>query len=219
MRSARNSVHSNTLLRRRRTGNRGPQSGFMISIVLLLAAMLLPGQASGTTLGGPRPPSSGMGPVAGPLITGSDYTVAASQFQGEGNDTRETSFPSDLTLPPDKREAIFTSNPTKAPLDFTDLAPRWSAQTPEHTSLLVELRTGPDGRTWDPWQPADLEDIIMAEDPITQTYASMISVGQDPGPRTHRYVQSRVTLRTDKAGVGPVFRELTYTFIDAGVTP
>jgi len=160
-----------------------------------------------------------LAPGGGPLVTGADYTLVGSQFQGESNDTAEKSFTSDLTLPSDKREAVFTSNPTRAPLDFTDLAPRWSAETPEHTSLLVELRTGPDGRAWDPWQPADLEDIIMAEDPITQTYASMISVSQEEGKRTHRYVQSRVTLRTDKAGVSPLFRELTYTFIDAGITP
>lgn len=219
MRASRHSISYIPAHRRRTPGHLGPQFSLIISFALLLAATLLPGKVMGTSISAPQPPGSGLAPVGGPLVTGADYTLAGSQFQGESNDTTEKSFTSDLTLPSDKREAVFTSNPTKAPLDFTDLAPRWSAETPEHTSLLVELRTGPDGRAWDPWQPADLEDIIMAEDSITQTYASMISVSQDQGKRTHRYVQSRVTLRTDKAGVSPLFRELTYTFIDAGITP
>ncbi len=219
MRALRHSVSYIPVHRRRTLGTLGQRFSLIISFALLLAATLLPGEASGTSLSAPQPPGSGLAPVGGPLVTGADYTLSGSQFQGESNDTAEKSFTSDLTLPSDKREAVFTSNPTKAPLDFTDLAPRWWAETPEHTSLFVELRTGPDGRAWDSWQPADLEDIIMAEDPITQTYASMISVGQEEGKRTHRYVQSRVTLRSDKAGVSPVFRELTYTFIDAGITP
>src|SRR5688500_8745035 len=218
MRAGRPTILSSTIHRRRKSGHPGRRASIFLSM-MLIAATILAGDSGGTALGAPRPPANAMATAVGPVVTGADFTLSALHFQGEGSDTKESSFPGDLTLPADKREAVFTSNPTRAPLDFTDLAPRWSAHTPEHTSLLVELRTGADGRSWDPWQPADLEDIIMAEDPITQTYASMISVGQDPGPRTHRYVQSRVTLRSDNAGVSPIFRELTYTFIDAGVTP
>ena len=61
------------------------------------------------------------------------------------------------------------------------------------------------------------EDIISASDSPTETYSSPIQV--DPDVRTHRFVQSRVTLYTGTPGVTPVFHSLSYTFIDAGITP
>src|SRR5205823_2659243 len=78
------------------------------------------------------------------------------------------------------------------------------------------IRTSRDGVAWADWQQLDQEDILSPDDTITQTYASMVSVNQME--RTHRYVQSRVTLHSARAGVTPVFHELTYTFINAGVT-
>lgn len=133
------------------------------------------------------------------------------------SDSKEKSLKGDLTIPQGARQATFTSDPTQAPIDFTDVAPHWWADIPENTSVQVELRTSKDGNAWGEWEAVDAEDIIMPQDSITETYASMVSVGQVE--RTHRYVQSRVTLLTSRANTGPTFHELTYTFIDGGVTP
>jgi hypothetical protein len=153
---------------------------------------------------------------------GSAFIALAVQRSQAGpveddSDTKEHSLKDNLTIPQGAREATFTSDPTKAPLDFTDVAPHWWADVPENTSTLIELRTSKDGNAWTDWQGIDEEDIIMPQDAITETFGSMVSVPQDE--RTHRYVQSRVTLLSARTNVSPVFHELTYTFIDGGVTP
>lgn len=150
------------------------------------------------------------------------YVQMALQRPGESttaddtSDTKEESLKGDLTIPQGARQATFTSDPTQAPIDFTDVAPHWWADVPENTAVQVEMRTSKDGNTWAEWEAVDEEDIIMPQDAITETYASMLSVNQVE--RTHRYVQSRITLVTSRANAGPTFHELTYTFIDGGVT-
>ena len=83
--------------------------------------------------------------------------------------SKEQSLKDGLTIPKGARQAVFTSDPTQAPIDFTDVAPHWSADVPENTSVQVEIRTSKDGNKWADWQPANEEDIIMPEDAITQT--------------------------------------------------
>lgn len=157
-----------------------------------------------------------------PVVRGADVTLKGGAFAGGfGVNSVDTATQQgqarDLKLPPGSRRETFTSGVTEAPFDFTDVAPHWWAEVPQETYALVELRTSRDGQTWTGWEPADLEDIIMPMDAVTQTYASTISVPQTE--RTHRFVQSRVTLSTNNLNRTPVFHELTYTFIDAGVTP
>lgn len=189
-----------------------------IGLWLLLTVLLLP--ASTFAARQPTGQSGGIGPggggAAGPQVTGSDFVMRGPALAGDPGDVKEGSLASDLKLPAGKTEATFTSNVTKAPMDFTDVGPHWWADTPDGTSVLVELRTSKDGTVWGDWQEADLEDILSPEDSPTETFASLISV--DQSVRTNRYIQSRVTLQSAKAGVSPVFHELTYTFINAGVT-
>ncbi|MFL5733680.1 MAG: S-layer homology domain-containing protein [Chloroflexia bacterium] len=151
-----------------------------------------------------------------PVVNGTDFMIAASDFKSDRTEVKESSFKKDLTLPPGSLNATFISDPTRAPQDFTDLGPRWSADEPPNTTVSLELRTGPDGKAWDDWQPLDEEDVLSAADTPTQTYGSMVSVDQKP--RFHRYVQTRVTLHADKPGLTPTFHEITYTFINAGIT-
>lgn len=160
-----------------------------------------------------------------PLVRGADYRLGGGAYKSgySINSTDKNAQPangqglgSDLTLPAGQHRETFTSGVVEAPIDFTDVAPHWWADVPEQTYVLVEVRTSRDGQTWADWEPADLEDIIMPMDAVTQTYASTISVPQ--AERTHRFVQSRVTLSTNYLNRTPVFHELTYTFIDAGVT-
>ncbi|HEX8599303.1 MAG TPA: S-layer homology domain-containing protein [Chloroflexia bacterium] len=156
-------------------------------------------------------------------VHGADYTLRASSFTSgfavnsadKASNTAQGPG-SSLRLPAGSHRETFTSGVTEAPFDFTDVAPHWWAEVPEQTYVLVEVRTSRDGRTWGDWEPADLEDIIMPTDVVTQTYASTIAVPQVE--RTHRFVQSRVTLSTNNLNRTPLFHELTYTFIDAGVT-
>ena len=185
-------------------------------LVLLICIGLLPYQATGALLASTQPPTRGAA-VLMPTVTGMDFTLRGTQFQADSSEAREKGLKEDLTLPAGSREMTFTADPTRAPIDFTDVAPHWWAETPEGTSVDIEIRTSPDNRRWEPWEQVDLEDIIMPTDTITRTYGGMVAVSQKD--RTHRYVQSRVTLRTTRPGVSPVFHELTYTFINAGVTP
>jgi hypothetical protein len=154
-----------------------------------------------------------------PLVHGADFTFAANLFQPEGvkGTARDKSLSGSITIPAGQSDLTLDAEPTRAPVDFTDLAPRWWADTPEGTSVEVLFRTSPDGANWDEWQTADEEDMMSPEDVVTTTYGSLVTVAQTD--RTHLYVQSRLTLRASPTGLSPVFHELTYTFINAGVTP
>lgn len=169
----------------------------------------------------PAQPGGGS-PGEATQVRGADYTVKGGAFQAgfniNSNDkaSQNSAAGGPLRLPQGSRSETFTSGVVEAPFDFTDVAPHWWAELPEQTDVLVEVRTSKDGQIWNQWEPAGLEDIIMPMDALTQTYASTISVPQDE--RTHRFVQSRVTLLTSNLNRTPVFHELTYTFIDAGVT-
>jgi hypothetical protein len=187
-----------------------PRSLIATLFVLLIA--LLPAGAGASPNASPQSAAS---PPAS-VVTGAEYTLASSQFQADNSQIKEQSFKGGLSLPTGARDATFTSGVTRAPINFTDVAARWSASTPDNTSVSVELRTSPDGRAWSPWLAVDEEDIIMPQDTITETYGGLVPVAQ--GDRTNRFVQSRVTLQTIMPGVSPVFRELAYTFINAGVT-
>ncbi|MEO5952924.1 MAG: S-layer homology domain-containing protein, partial [Chloroflexia bacterium] len=112
---------------------------------------------------------------------------------------------------------VFTSEPTHAPIDFSDVAPHWYSDTPNFTTISIELRTSKDGQTWADWQLADPDDIIMETDPYTETFGFPIPV--DQVDRSHRFVQSRITLHSAQPGTSPTFYSLSYTFINAGVTP
>ncbi|MEO8287986.1 MAG: S-layer homology domain-containing protein [Chloroflexota bacterium] len=189
---------------------------FLVSVLILISVALLPSGASGAPAASRQPTGSGTSSSM-PLVTGSNFTMRGTMFQSDGQGTKERSLKDNLTIPAGSMKATFLSDPTRASMDFSDVAPHWWVDQPDNTEVLVELRTGPDGIAWSDWQAADEEDIIMAEDSITLTYASLISVGQDV--RTNRYVQSRMTLHTSAMGITPTFHELTYTFINAGITP
>jgi hypothetical protein len=189
--------------------------GLLLSVLILISVTLSPYAAVGAPSASRQP--TGSGPSAMPTVTGADYTLTSSMFNSDKEETKEGSLKDNLTIPAGQTEAVFTSDPTRAPIDFSDVAPHWWIDTPGDTIALVELRTSRDGQLWTDWQSSDEEDVIMGTDSITQTYASLVSV--DQADRTHRYVQSRVTLQTFTPGTSPVFHELTYTFINSGVTP
>lgn len=200
---------------RKRHNPRSKRLSFL-STILVALTMLLPYQ--GMAAPAVQPQQANMESAgSAPLVTGVSYKLTGANFQEDRAESKEKSFKGDLTLPSGQTEATFTSDVTQAPIAFTDIGPYWRADTPQHTSVQLEMRTSSDSRNWSPWQTAEEEDIISPSDILTQTYASMISVEQSE--RTHRYVQSRVTLRADRPGISPTFHELTYTFINAGVTP
>lgn len=193
------------------TGSARARCTLLTAGLFLLLTLWLP---SGT-FAARQPTGSGLQPTA-PLVSGAD--AIATNFQYDGNlQTREKSFKGDLTIPAGSREAIFTSDVTRAPLDFSDVAPHWWSENPDGSSVTLEIRTSKDGKSWSDWQAADEEDVLSPLDSPTETYASLISVPQTD--RTHRYVQSRVTLSAAQSGAGPVFHSLTYSFVNAGVTP
>lgn len=230
MRKSRPLAGSRFLPRQRQSVRLSKAFALALSFLLLLPALIPSGLIAPSFA--PVPSSSQQNAPAAPRVTGADYTLQSSQYRLEtfgagtnGNvayasdspETREKSFNGTITLPEGSLAASFTSDPTQAPIDFTDVAPHWWADTPANTSVLVELRTSKDGQAWSPWVETDQEDDIMPSDSLTQTYGSLVSVDQQV--RTNRFVQSRITLQTSNKDVSPAFHQLTYTFIDGGVTP
>ena len=186
-----------------------------VQAILLLSLLL--SFIPSSTYAANQPTGSGAGStVAPPEVTGADLTLRSSALAGDKSETPDKTLADNLTLPQGKTDATFTSGTTQAPIDFSDVGPHWWADTPDGTAVAVEIRTSRDGTTWADWQSADLEDITSPEDAPTETFASLISVDQTV--RTHRYVQSRVTLHADRLGLTPTFHTLTYSFINAGVT-
>lgn len=201
------------------------QSRFRLHGLLSVLGLLLLGcvVAGSSALAKTAPePAQPDGPSPAPQVRGADYTLKGGAFQSGFNtlstDRSQVSTPAtgELRLPEGARNATYTSGVVEAPFDFTDVAPHWWADVPEETWVQVEIRTSKDGQVWGTWEPTDFEDIIMPVDALTQTYASPVAVPQ--AERTHRFVQSRVTLSTANPDRTPVLHELTYTFIDAGVT-
>src|SRR5690242_15998554 len=107
-----------------------------ISLLFALSIMLPAGSYASR-----EPTGNGSGGQA-PPVTGAEYTVGSFQYNG-GVDTTEKSFKGDLTIPAGKTEAVFTSEATRSPIDFSDLAPHWWADGSDPTTILVEIRTGP----------------------------------------------------------------------------
>src|SRR5947208_3528638 len=92
----------------------------VIAAVLLLCSSL---PQSGA-LAARQPTGSGLA-ARGPLVTGVDFTLAASQFKDGPSELKEGSLKKDLTLPAGTLDASFTSAATTAPVDFSDIGPRW----------------------------------------------------------------------------------------------
>ena len=82
---------------------------------------------------------------------------------------------------------------------------KWDADTPEGTMVELQTRTGnvsnPDA-TWSAWSP-----------PYTKSTGEQI-VGADA-----RYIQYRVTLKTDKEGVSPKVGSVTITYLTPNQAP
>ncbi|HMA35465.1 MAG TPA: N-acetylmuramoyl-L-alanine amidase, partial [Chloroflexia bacterium] len=168
----------------------------------------------------PRPAAAPAQPA--PLvIRGADLPVSGGySVEGESGIHIETRI---LTIPTSQASIVYLSAPIRAPIDFSDVAPHWDSARPvdptappDTSTVLVELRTSPDGQTWTAWQSTDLEDITDPRDPITRTYASLVGVPQTV--RTHRYAQARITLSAVPGTPPPQITNLTLSFIDGGVT-
>src|SRR4051794_26292886 len=115
-----------------------------MAITALLICSLLPQTGASADR---MPTGSGLASRS-PVVNGTDFMIAASDFKSDRTEVKESSFKKDLTLSPGSLNATFISDPTRAPQDFTDLGPRWSADEPPNTTVSLELRTGPDSKSW-----------------------------------------------------------------------
>src|SRR5690349_3382867 len=175
---------------RRRPADRRPGGGVMIhrrirpvtwhrvSVLTLLLLLALAGPlAGGTTLAGP--------PQQTPLVVrGANVGLSGGYtLEGQPGFHIQTQV---LALAVNQTNAVYLTEPVQAPFAFSDVAPSWDDMTPtggstppDPDAIRVELRTSPDGTNWTDWQPSDLEDITDPREPLTHTYASLVSVPQD----------------------------------------
>ncbi len=187
-----------------------PRAGTRLILFLLLVAGLLPA-------------ASGQAAPAGqtPLVVRGTSVAVPAGYAVEGQPGAQVESRV-LSLPARQGSIVYLSAPVQAPFPFTDLAPSWdtpplpAGATPDSSIVSVEVRTGPDGQTWTAWQPSDIEDIVDPRDPVTRTYGSLVGVPQDV--RTHTYAQARITLSAGSGTPPPQISNLTFNFVDAGVT-
>src|SRR5437763_13507087 len=102
--------------------------GIIFSLLLIMTLAPLPaGAPAGASPADSSVAASTSAPSAMPVVTGAELTLENNVFSegGGGGEAREQSFKGDLTLPKGANDAAFTSDPTRAPLDFSDVAPHW----------------------------------------------------------------------------------------------
>src|SRR5450759_321649 len=97
----------------------------ILSLLVLITLGPLP-SATRAALLSPNPATTNA-PAALPLVTGVDLTLSSAAFSAGdgGSEAKDPYFNNDITLPAGKSQAVFTSDPVRAPIDFSDVAPHW----------------------------------------------------------------------------------------------
>jgi len=149
------------------------------------------------------------------VFTGQDFADGVLQGMVVAAGYSSRSEAEGLTLSGGE-SGTYTSPPIAAPLPFTDVGPQWLIDLPAGAGYTLELRTGPDGNTWDDWVEVEGElDWVRPE--TNEWMGDLVAV---PKPiRLHRYVQYRWYFTAAPDGQSPLLRRLRLAFIDASMAP
>lgn len=121
-----------------------------------------------------------------------------------------------LSLEPGAASGTYTSPVWEAPLPFNALVPEWTADTPEGSAVIVEVRTGADG-AWEAWITLQENHDLMEMEPGAEAGAGALTGDMivTPGADvTHDQVQVRVRLSRVQGGSQPVLQSVRLYFMD-----
>lgn len=116
----------------------------------------------------------------------------------------------------DASEGAVTSEIIRADIPFSDVGVHWEAKYPPGSEILIEIRTSKDGNFWTAWKQVSI--ISYPEENPKKEFFGFL-VGVDQRDRTHEYIQYRVKLIPNEDMTYPLLERISFTFIDAGVTP
>lgn len=123
--------------------------------------------------------------------------ISAAELRSAAKSTDGIAGTQRLTLRRGTASATVTSAKIRAPFAFNGLAPHWRAETPDGSSLHVDVRTSKDGDTWTRWtatgHPAPVNPTIK-QTGEPNPHAGDTAAGYVLTEIGSRYVQFRVTL-------------------------
>ena len=150
-----------------------------------------------------------------------DLILAADELAADAE--KGTTLDENQLLPaaPDSAlRATFTTQVIEAPIPFNAVVPHWTGDAAEQIELNV--RTGPDGRTWGDWIAVHANHDWM-EPGEAEVVGEMVLV--PAAGLTHSYVQVQVIFNAhdpvtgEAAPITPTLRQLRLTFIDTTAGP
>lgn len=115
----------------------------------------------------------------------------------------------ELLLAAGSFEGSYTSPITRADFAFNAVGARWLADLPEGASMVVEVRTRPEGGDWSPW---------IAFDEVDQ-WRGLGASAADLVMASGRYLQCRLHVSAPDPAFRPIVRELVITYLDSTAGP
>ncbi len=145
-----------------------------------------------------------------------DFSSTGEVQYDEGLSGKITFTSAGLELAYDATEGTFVSQVITASLQFSDVGVHWKADSPLGTRIAIQVRTSRDGEEWTHWQK-----IYVISYPDQNSKGEFFGnlIGIDQRDRTHRYIQCKVMLLSEHNIASPTIKTLSFTFIDAGITP
>ncbi len=169
-------------------------SSLLIVLVLLTAAAQVPTltQAAG--------------------IQSQEVKLEAAYFAANGSLEGLVAGPQGLTLATDQVEGRYVSGVVESSLAFTtDLVPLWSAELPDGTDIVLEIRHRLEDGSWGEWNEAPVAFYPVREELYS---GNLVWVG-----RQGAAVQFKATLRTEDPALSPVLGAVIFAFSDTSAGP
>ena len=110
--------------------------------------------------------------------------------------------------------ASFTTGVIEAPIPFNAVVPHWTGTNAE--AITLQVRTSPDGETWDDWLAVHANHDWM-EPGETEIVGEMVLVAEPA--TTHNFVQIQVLLPAPADDTTASLSQLRLTFIDTTAGP
>jgi len=159
----------------------------------------------------PLPTPTPVPPEAGQVLARSIvYSTEADWAEGSSDGVSVAAVGDGaLVLADGHAEGVYTSTALTAPLPFIGLGVTWYASTPDDSAISLEVRTSPDGVSWDAWQP--IRETEGSERPTLHLADLLFGEGIA--------LQFRANLQAGSNGASPTLENLRLVCIDSRSGP